>query len=35
MSLQVMNPNLVEADWEIDSGAVRPSDMVNEGMIIL
>jgi len=32
MSLQVMNPNLVEADWEIDSEAVRPSDGGKESL---
>jgi len=26
MSLRVMDPNPVEADWEIDAGAIRPSD---------
>jgi len=25
-----MDPNLVEADWEIDSEAVRPLDGANE-----
>ena len=35
MSLQVMDPNLVEADWEIDSEAVRPPDRANEKMITL
>jgi hypothetical protein len=33
MSIQVMNPNLVEADWEIESEVVRPSDGANEKAI--
>jgi hypothetical protein len=35
MSLQVMNPNLVEDDWQIDSEAVRPSNTADEKMITL